>query len=119
MIEAHGGTIVTDASVHGLWWKTAVIEKLIEHSLYLERTLGLLRGNVMHLEMSIDQMFAFRPALTMSNYRGPLKNLYLTGASTHSGGGIMGAAGCNAATVILHDLSRQRLFSLGRSTVAS
>ena len=99
--------------------KTAVIDKLIEHPLYLERTLGLLRGNVMHLEMSIDQMFAFRPALTMSNYRGPLKNLYLTGASTHPGGGIMGAAGRNAATVILHDLSRQRLFSLGRSKIAS
>ena len=84
----------------------AVIDKLIETPLYLERTLGLLRGNVMHLEMSIDQMFMLRPALTMSNYRGPVPGLYLTGASTHPGGGIMGAAGRNAAAVLLHDLSR-------------
>ena len=88
----------------------SVIGKLIETPLYLERELGLLRGNVMHLEMSIDQMFSFRPALSMSNYRGPVKNLYLTGASTHPGGGIMGAAGRNAAGVILKDLSGRRLF---------
>jgi phytoene dehydrogenase-like protein len=63
----------------------------------------------MHLEMSIDQMFMLRPALTMSNYRGPIKGLYLTGASTHPGGGIMGAAGRNAAMVVLRDLERERL----------
>lgn len=86
--------------------KDAVIGQLIETPLYLERTLGLLRGNVMHLEMSVDQMFMLRPALSMSSYRAPVKGLYLTGASTHPGGGIMGAAGRNAAHVILHDLSQ-------------
>lgn len=90
--------------------KGAVIDKLIETPLYLERELGLLRGNVMHLEMSIDQMFMLRPAITMSNYRTPVKGLYLTGASTHPGGGIMGAAGRNAADVILHD-TRKRWWS--------
>lgn len=88
----------------------AVIDQLVETPLYLEQELGLPRGNVMHLEMSIDQMFMLRPALTMSNYRGPLKQLYLTGASTHPGGGIMGAAGRNAAQVILRDASRRGWF---------
>lgn len=85
-----------------------VIDWLVETPLYLERELGLHRGNVMHLEMSVDQMFMLRPAMTLSNYRGPLKGLYLTGASTHPGGGIMGAAGRNAAAVLLHDLSRKK-----------
>lgn len=92
----------------------AVRGKLIESPLFLERTLGLLRGNVMHLEMSVNQMFMLRPALTMGQYRGPVKGLYLTGASTHPGGGIMGAAGLNAARVLLHDLSRRRLWAFGR-----
>ncbi|MBX3015227.1 MAG: NAD(P)/FAD-dependent oxidoreductase [Caldilineaceae bacterium] len=87
----------------------AVIGQLVEHPRYLERELGLLRGNVMHLEMSIDQMFMLRPALTLSNYRGPLRGLYLTGASTHPGGGIMGAAGRNTAQVLLHDLARRKI----------
>jgi len=86
-----------------------VVGKLIETPVYLERTLGLLQGNVMHLEMSLDQMMAFRPALSMSNYRAPVKGLYLTGASTHPGGGIMGAAGRNAAHVVLNDFARRRI----------
>lgn len=84
----------------------AVIDRLVQTPVYLEKTLGLLRGNVMHLEMSIDQMFAFRPAVGMSMYRAPVRGLYLTGASTHPGGGIMGAAGMNAAAVVLKDLGR-------------
>lgn len=88
----------------------AVVGRLVQTPLWLERELGLLRGNVMHLEMSVNQMFTMRPALNMSNYRGPAKGLYLTGASTHPGGGIMGAAGRNAAAVLLHDLSRKPLF---------
>ena len=90
--------------------RESVIGQLVETPLYLERELGLHRGNVMHLEMSIDQMFMMRPALTMSNYRGPIDGLYFTGASTHPGGGIMGAAGRNAAQVVVHDLSRRRWF---------
>jgi phytoene dehydrogenase-like protein len=86
----------------------AVVGQLVETPLFLERELGLLRGNVMHLEMSVNQMFMMRPALNMSDYRGPVKSLYLTGASTHPGGGIMGAAGRNAAAVLLKDLARNR-----------
>ncbi|NDJ62088.1 MAG: NAD(P)/FAD-dependent oxidoreductase [Chloroflexi bacterium] len=89
-----------------------IIGKLVETPLFLERELGLHRGNVMHLEMSVDQMFLLRPAMNMSTYRGPVQGLYLTGASTHPGGGIMGAAGRNAAAAVLHDLSRRRLFGL-------
>ena len=85
-----------------------IIGQLIETPLYLERELGLFRGNVMHLEMSVNQMFLMRPALSLSTYRGPLPSLYLTGASTHPGGGIMGAAGRNAAAAILHDLSKRK-----------
>lgn len=86
-----------------------IIDWLIETPLYLERELGLHRGNVMHLEMSVDQMFLMRPTLELSKYRGPLPGLYLTGASTHPGGGIMGAAGRNAAAALLHDLSRKKV----------
>ncbi|MDZ4768009.1 MAG: NAD(P)/FAD-dependent oxidoreductase [Chloroflexota bacterium] len=83
-----------------------IIDWLIETPLYLERELGLHRGNVMHLEMSVDQMFLFRPAMGFSQYRAPVPGLYLTGASTHPGGGIMGASGRSAAAAVLHDLTR-------------
>lgn len=81
-----------------------IVGQLFQHPLWLERELGLFRGNVMHLEMSIDQMFMMRPFLGMSDYRSHIDGLYLTGASTHPGGGIMGASGRNAARVIMEDL---------------
>ncbi len=39
----------------------ALIDRYIQTPLEIERKLGLLRANVMHLEMSLDQMFFFRP----------------------------------------------------------
>ncbi|MEM1093674.1 MAG: NAD(P)/FAD-dependent oxidoreductase [Bacteroidota bacterium] len=89
--------------------RDSIVGQLFQHPVWLERELGLRRGNVMHLEMSIDQMFMMRPKLGMANYKTHLKGLYLTGASTHPGGGIMGASGRNAARVVLKDLERKKL----------
>jgi phytoene dehydrogenase-like protein len=83
--------------------KSKVVGQLFQHPLWLERELGLFRGNVMHIEMSIDQMFMMRPFADMSNYRTHIDGLYLTGASTHPGGGIMGASGRNTARVVMQD----------------
>lgn len=86
-----------------------IVGSLFQHPLWLERELGLYRGNVMHLEMRPTQMFALRPFAGAAQYRGPLRGLFLTGASTHPGGGIMGASGRSAARVALRDLERERI----------
>jgi phytoene dehydrogenase-like protein len=69
----------------------------------LERELGLRRGNIMHVEMGLDAMFAMRPLPGLASYRTPIPGLYLTGASTHPGGGVFGASGRTAARVMLAD----------------
>lgn len=84
--------------------RASVLDRFIQTPLDLERRLGLLRGNVMHVEMSFDQMFMFRPLPELSSYRTPIRNLYLTGASTHPGGGVFAASGRNTAHVILAEL---------------
>jgi len=70
----------------------------------LEEENGLIRGHLMHLDMTLDQMFMFRPLPELAGYRTPISGLYLTGASTHPGGGVCGAPGRNTATVLLKDL---------------
>jgi phytoene dehydrogenase-like protein len=75
----------------------------IQSPLDLERNVGLLGGNIMHLDMSLDQMFMLRPLPELAYYRTPVPGLYLTGAGTHPGGGVSGAAGRNAAQVVLAD----------------
>ena len=84
--------------------KSSVIGRFVQSPLDLERRLGLLRGNVMHVEMDFDQMFYFRPLPEMSAYKTPFENLYLTGASTHPGGGVFAASGHNTAKVVLKDV---------------
>jgi phytoene dehydrogenase-like protein len=87
-----------------------IVAELVQTPLWLENEFAMPTGNVMHLEMTPDQMFMFRPWLGAHEYRFPgIKGLYLTGASTHPGGGIMGASGRNAARVLLGDLSRKRI----------
>ena len=87
----------------------ALIDRYVQTPLEIERKLGLLRANVMHLEMSLDQMFFFRPLPELSTYRSHLPGLYLTGASTHPGGGVFGASGKNTAGVVEHDLRRKKV----------
>jgi phytoene dehydrogenase-like protein len=53
--------------------------------------------------MTLPQLFFLRPLAGYADYRTPVANLYLCGASTHPGGGVMGACGYNAAKVILQE----------------
>jgi len=80
----------------------------VQTPLDLERELGLRRGNVMHVEMGFDSMFAFRPLPELAGYRTGLAGLYLCGASTHPGGGVFGASGRSAARVLLADRAGPR-----------
>jgi phytoene dehydrogenase-like protein len=72
----------------------------------LEDRFGLLGGNIMQGELTPDQMFSFRPIPLYGDYRSPVKNLYLCGAGTHPGGGVMAVPGRNASTVVLRDARR-------------
>ncbi|HEY1145824.1 MAG TPA: NAD(P)/FAD-dependent oxidoreductase, partial [Allosphingosinicella sp.] len=56
-------------------------------------------------ERTLSQSGYFRPLPGYSQYRGPLKGLYLTGASCHPGGGIT-AMGMVTANEILDDLEQ-------------
>ena len=51
--------------------------------------------------MPLHQLFAFRPVPGYASYTTPIHGLYLCGAAAHPGGGVMGAAGWNAARVML------------------
>jgi phytoene dehydrogenase-like protein len=90
-------------------FKAAVLGRQIMSPLDLERTFGLVNGDIFHGALSLDQMFSARPMLGHGNYRGPLRGLYMCGAGTHPGGGVTGAPGHNAAREILADFKRRKL----------
>ncbi|XP_060943515.1 pyridine nucleotide-disulfide oxidoreductase domain-containing protein 2 [Limanda limanda] len=73
----------------------------------LERIFGLTGGNIFHGSMSLDQLYLARPFPFLSDYRSPIKGLYLCGSGCHPGGGVMGSPGWNAALTVIADLKRQ------------
>jgi phytoene dehydrogenase-like protein len=75
----------------------------------LERIFGLAGGSIFQGEQGLDQMAFMRPSPLLSQYATPVHGLYLCGAGTHPGGGVMGACGHNAAQRLLKDRSRRAL----------
>lgn len=84
-------------------FRNSVIGYTALSPLDLERTFGLVGGDIMHGCLTLDQMFSARPVLGSGNYRMPIRGLYLCGSGTHPGGGVTGAPGHNAAMRILRD----------------
>ncbi|MDL9937393.1 NAD(P)/FAD-dependent oxidoreductase [Gordonia sp. ABSL1-1] len=80
----------------------SIVHRHIQTPADLESELGLIGGNIMHVEMSIDQMFMWRPHPDLATHRVPgADGVLLAGASTHPGGGVTGASGRIAAHAVL------------------
>jgi phytoene dehydrogenase-like protein len=94
---------------HAPNFKAAVLGRQIMSPLDLERTFGLVGGDIFHGALSLDQLFSARPMLGHGDYRGPIRGLYMCGSGTHPGGGVTGAPGHNAAREILADFKRRRV----------
>ncbi len=82
--------------------------EIIEHRqvlspLDLERTYRLTGGNIMQGAMHLHQLYCMRPVAGWADHRSPISGLYLCGAASHPGGGVMGTCGRNAAQAILRD----------------
>jgi phytoene dehydrogenase-like protein len=101
--------MIQTVNQHAPNFASAVLGRQSLSPLDLERTFGLVGGDIFHGALSLDQLFSARPLLGHGNYRGPLPGLYMCGSGTHPGGGVTGAPGHNAAREILLDFRRQRL----------
>ena len=104
--EELGDVIVDALSAYAPDLKKLIVGRHVLTPLDLERTYGLRGGQINHGEMSLDQLFAFRPVIGYARYRTPIAGLYLCGSGTHPGGGVTGAPGFNASREILKDSKR-------------
>jgi len=102
--EAFGDTVIDTIAEHAPNIRDIILHRQVLTPLDLEREFGLSEGNIFQGELSLEQLFFLRPAPGWAQYRSPIKNLYMCGAATHPGGGIMGASGRNAAMEILKDI---------------
>ena len=88
-------------------FKQSVVHRQVLSPRDLEARFGLTGGNIMQGAMSLSSLSFMRPVAGYADYRTPIRGLYLCGAATHPGGGVMGACGYNAAREILKDAGRR------------
>lgn len=67
----------------------------------IEHEFGITGGHWHHGELAIDQALMLRPVPGAAQYASPVDGLFLCGAGSHPGGGVMGSAGRNAAKAVL------------------
>jgi phytoene dehydrogenase-like protein len=72
----------------------------------LAQRYGLREGAVSHGELGLDQILFMRPVPGWGRHRTPIEGLYLGGAGTHPGPGILGGPGWLAARRVLADRRR-------------
>jgi phytoene dehydrogenase-like protein len=104
--DEFGDTVIDTLSDHAPNLRNIILHRQVLTPLDIERKFGLSEGNIFQGELSLEQLFFLRPVPGWAQYRTPIRNLYMCGAATHPGGGIMGASGRNAAQKILNEWKR-------------
>ena len=104
--DAFGKTVIDKIERYSPGFKDLIVHMEVRTPFEIENEIGLTEGNIFQGELTIDQLLFNRPFPGYSQYRMPVKNMYMCGSSTHPGGGVSSACGANAAREILIDLRR-------------
>ena len=107
--EAFGDTVIETLSEYAPNLRNIILHRQVVTPWDLEQDFGLTEGNIFQGELTLDQLFFLRPVPGWAKYRTPIKNLYMCGACTHPGGGVMAASGRLAALEILKDMKLRLL----------
>jgi phytoene dehydrogenase-like protein len=101
--EKLGDVVIDTIAEYAPNIRDAIVHRQVLTPWDLEQRFGLTHGNIFHGEITPDQILFLRPVPGWARYRTPVPGLYLCGAGTHPGGGVMGACGRNAAREALRD----------------
>ena len=106
--DAFGETCIAQIERHAPGFRDLIVHAEIRTPRELEAEVGLTEGNIFQGELTFDQLLFNRPVPGHGQYRSPVRELWMCGASTHPGGGVMGAPGRNAAAEILRAARKGR-----------
>ena len=104
--DAFGKTVIDQICNYSPNFRDLIAHMEVRTPHEIENEIGLTEGNIFQGELTIDQLMFNRPFPGYSQYRGPVKGMYMCGSGTHPGGGVSAACGANSAREILRDLKR-------------
>ncbi|MCH8082748.1 MAG: NAD(P)/FAD-dependent oxidoreductase [Myxococcales bacterium] len=101
--EAFGNAVIDTLSEFVPNLKDIILHKQVLTPWDIEQVTNLTEGNIFGGELTLDQLFFFRPAVGWADFRTPIRNYYQCGSGTHPGGGITAGPGRLGALEILRD----------------
>ncbi len=101
--EAFGNAVIDTLSEFAPNLKDIILHKQVLTPWDIEQEIGLTEGNIFAGELTLDQLFFFRPAAGWADFRTPIRNYYQCGSGAHPGGGITSGPGRHGAMEILRD----------------
>ncbi len=105
--EAFGDAVIDRIAEFAPNIRDIIVGRQVLTPLDIERTIGLTEGNIFQGELSLEQLFFNRPVPGYARFKTPIRDLWLSGSSTHPGGGLMGANGRLAALEVLRARGRK------------
>jgi phytoene dehydrogenase-like protein len=107
-LEAYADRVIDGYTELAPNFKGSILHRQVIGPYEMEREWGLIGGNILHGELSADQLFHMRPAPGYANFRTPLRGLYQCSSASHAGGGVCGIPGYHAARAVISDRRRAR-----------
>jgi len=104
--EAAGQTVLKTVAAYAPDLFDVVTEVEVMTPLDIERRFAMTGGHQFHGDLSLNQLFDYRPAPGCLGARTPVDGLYLCGAGAHPGGCVWGAPGERAAQAVMADRNR-------------
>jgi len=99
--ESFTNLVLDTLAVYAPGIREQVIHQELLTPVDIEREFRITGGHWHHGELAMDQFLMLRPVPHAAQYASPVNGLFLCGAGSHPGGGVMGSAGRLAAQVVL------------------
>ena len=108
MSSALGETVTKAITRVSPGFANTVLHRAVLTPRDIETRFGLTGGAVTHGELMLDQILFMRPVAGWGQYAMPVSGLYLGGAGTHPGPGVLGASGLLAAQRLVTDWGKRK-----------
>ena len=102
-------TAAIEAAAPG--FRSRVLHRIAWSPLDLDTQFGLREGAASQGELGLDQILFMRPVAGWGRHSTPIAGLYLGGAGSHPGPGVLGGAGWLAAMRLIDDRKRSQRIS--------
>ena len=89
-LDAYADRVIARFEELAPGFTSSILHRQVIGPYEMERTYGLVGGNIFHGELSANQLFHMRPAPGYTDFTTPLEGLYQASSATHGGGGVTG-----------------------------